>query len=137
MAKLRILLIDDEVDFLVLMQTRISSWGYEFIQAKDGRSGLAQFKQERPDVVVLDYKMPDMHGLDVLKEIRQLDKAVPVVMFTAYPEIKLIQEAEALQVCAFVPKISVYQDANSSLRSVLAMIEKKQVSPKEETKSHA
>ena len=126
MSKIKVLIVDDEVDYLSLMQERIEFWGYEVIQAQDGKTALVMIKEKFPDIVILDYLMPGMDGITVLKEIRKFDKKIPVIMFTAHADIKNIKGAQELGVSAFIPKLSSYStDIEAPLRSVLTMLQDK------------
>lgn len=91
MAKIKILLVDDEVDLLELMSKRIESWGYDLIVATNGKEALDMLKSEEPDIIVLDYMMPDMDGVATLKKIRAMHNKIPVIMFTAFPDEKSIE----------------------------------------------
>ena len=126
MSKIKVLIVDDEVDYLSLMQERIEFWGYEVIQAQDGKTALVMIKEKFPDIVILDYLMPGMDGVAVLRQIRKFDKKIAVIMFTAHADIKNIKGARELEVSAFIPKLSTYStDIQSSLRSALDMTQKK------------
>ena len=126
MAKTKILIVDDEVDYLGLMEERIKSWDYEVITATTGKDALAIIKKNPPDIVVLDYLMPDMDGTEVLKRIRGFDKNLTVIMFTAHPDLKNIKGAQELGVSAFIPKLSTYSsDIQVTLRSALDMAQKR------------
>ena len=78
----KILVIDDEQGIRNLLDTLLSRKGYEVILASNGQKGLELFRRERPDVVVLDLKMPEMNGLTVLQQVRQLNPVQPVVILT-------------------------------------------------------
>ncbi len=126
MSKVKVLIVDDEADYLSLMQERIGFWGYEVILAQDGKTALAIIKEKLPEIIILDYFMPDMDGVEVLRQIRKFDQKIPVIMFTAHAEIKNIKGAQELGVSAFIPKLSTYStDIQASLKSVLDMLEKK------------
>ncbi len=126
MSKVKVLIIDDEVDYLALMQERIKSWGYDALTAESGKVGLALIKEQKPDIVVLDYLMPEMDGTAVLKAIRKSDKNLAVIMFTAHADLKNIKGAQDLGVSAFIPKLSSYSsDIQATLRSALDMLRKK------------
>jgi len=125
MAKPLILLIDDERDFLELMVTRIESWGYRAITASNGKDALTILQTKKPDIIIVDYMMPGMDGIKTLKEIRKIAAATPVIMMTAYPDERSIKGAEQLGVSTYIPKMSVYNDMKSILKSTLHMIEEK------------
>jgi CheY-like chemotaxis protein len=125
MAKIKILLVDDDADLINVMRMRIESWGCECLEALNGKDALASMKKKHPDIIILDYMMPDMDGLAVLKKIRRMDKKIPVIMFTAYPDATAIKGAEQLGVNAFIPKVSAYQDTGKTLEAVVDMIRNK------------
>jgi len=125
MSKKKILLVDDEPDFLDIMGERISSWGYEVIKASNGKEALGIINRSRPDSVVLDYMMPEMDGITTLEKIREIDSELPVIMFTAHPDTKSLASINKFKVSAFIPKLSTYGDIQSSLKTALSMIEKK------------
>ena len=120
-GKKKILLVDDETDFLAIMGEHMESWGYEVITAASADEAMRAFKETRPDVAVLDYVMPDTDGISLLRKIRGVDKAIPVIMFTAKPEAHAMKEAKGLEIVAFVPKLSPYVDTQKSLKSALSM----------------
>jgi two-component system response regulator (stage 0 sporulation protein F) len=125
MGKLKILLVDDELDFLEVIGARIEGWGYVVFKASGGKEALLLIKKENPDIVVLDYMMPDMSGLLVLEKMRNAGSTAEVIIFTAYPNMKLMENAEELGIAAFIPKLSAYADTVGSLRVALNLAEKK------------
>jgi two-component system, response regulator, stage 0 sporulation protein F len=124
MLKRKILLVDDEIDFLKIMSERIKKWGYEVIQSLGGREAIPILKSRKPDLLILDYKMAGMDGIATLKEIRKINREIPVIMFTAYPNKRSFQESEKLGISAYVPKLSVYSDPHDSLKLALKLAEK-------------
>ncbi|MDD5584902.1 MAG: response regulator [Candidatus Omnitrophica bacterium] len=124
MAKFTILLVDDEPDFREIMTVRIKSWGYDALTASNGREAVDAVKEKNPDIIILDYMMPDMDGVSALREIRKLNNNVPVIMFTAYPDERSIKGAETLGVLAYIPKISLYTDAQAALKSAIHIAER-------------
>ncbi len=121
----KILLVDDNNDFLELISMRLRKWGYDFITAQDGKEAVTAVKEQKPDIVVLDYMMPDMDGVAALKEIRKIDKQLAVIMFTAYPNEEVMRDVDKLGVAAFIPKLSIYTDTINSLKTALDMASKK------------
>ena len=119
--KKRTLLIDDETDFLEIMGAHLESWGYEVVRASNGDDALKALAEEKPDVIILDYVMPDINGVELLKKIRRVNKSIPVIMFTARPDTDVMSETKKLNISAFVPKLSPYVDTQKSLKSALSM----------------
>jgi CheY-like chemotaxis protein len=100
----KILVIDDEPGIRDLLDTLLSGKGYDVILAESGQKGLEVFRRARPDVVVLDLKMPGMDGLTVLQQIRRLDPKEPVIILTGAGTPELEQQVRALGASDFVEK---------------------------------
>lgn len=125
MEKIKVLIVDDEMDFLELMTTRLTDWGYSVITATNGKEAIDAVINKSPDIAILDYIIPQMSGVEILRGIRKINKDIPVVMLTAHPDMKAIKEAGELNIGAFIPKMSAYQDVRSTLKSTLDLISKK------------
>ena len=82
----RVLVVDDEPDAVELLQEFLTSKGYEVVTAGDGEEALRKVKAERPHLILLDVRMPKMNGLEVLRQVREIDKEVGVIMVTAVNE---------------------------------------------------
>jgi len=80
-----ILVIEDEPKIAQVARDYLEHAGMRVVTATDGRSGLRAVQQEKPDLVVLDLRLPDVDGLDVARILRQ-GSAVPIVMLTARSE---------------------------------------------------
>ena len=82
-----VLCIDDEQTALQLRQHLLESAGYKVLAAKSGRQGVNAFKCQAVSAVILDYWMADMNGMQVAREIRRLNPAVPIIILSAYGEL--------------------------------------------------
>jgi DNA-binding NtrC family response regulator len=100
----KILVIDDEQGIRNLLDTLLSRKGYAVVLADGGRKGLELFRRERPDVVVLDLKMPEMDGVTVLQQVRGLNPGQPVIVLTGAGTPEMEQRVRALGVNEFVEK---------------------------------
>jgi CheY-like chemotaxis protein len=100
----KVLVIDDEQGIRSLLDTLLSRKGYDVVLAESGRKGLELFRRERPDVLVLDLKMPEMDGLTVLRQIRSLDPIIPVIILTGAGTAETEQRVRALGVTEYVEK---------------------------------
>jgi DNA-binding response OmpR family regulator len=79
----RILVVEDDLSILTGLSMNLRFEGYEVLQAQDGRTGLSKALDEAPDLLVLDLMLPEMNGFEVLKELRQRGRDVPVVVLSA------------------------------------------------------
>jgi DNA-binding response OmpR family regulator len=100
----KVLVIDDEQGIRALLDTLLRRKGYDVIVAESGQKGLECFRRERPDVLVLDLKMPGMDGLTVLRQIRSLDPIMPVIILTGAGTVETEQRVRALGVTEYVEK---------------------------------
>ena len=73
-----------------------SSEGYNTFQAANGKIALEIVNKDKPDLVLLDMKIPGMDGLEILKHIKEIDPDIKVIMMTAYGELDMIKEATDL-----------------------------------------
>jgi len=89
--KKKILIVDDEPGIVRLLAIRLKAKGYEIVEAYDGLQCLKVTKEEMPDLILLDIKMPNMSGIDAFEQIIQLDltKEIPVLFMTAYPTAEI------------------------------------------------
>jgi two-component system nitrogen regulation response regulator NtrX len=82
--KHRILVIDDEAAIRESLRMILEYEEYAFVGASSGQEGLAVVQRDRPDLVLLDIKMPGMDGMEVLRKLRALDETLPVVMISGH-----------------------------------------------------
>ena len=80
----RILIVDDEPNLRALYRKDLEDDGYEVIDAGTAEDGLRAFETQRPDLVVLDVRMPGMNGLEAMARILDKDRRIPIVLNTAY-----------------------------------------------------
>jgi len=84
----KILVVDDEEHIRMLYSEELTEAGYEVITAADGFKLMERIDEERPDLVILDIKMAEYDGLDLLQEIRGKFYNLPVILCTAYDTFK-------------------------------------------------
>lgn len=95
-AQKKILVVDDQNGFRVLLKEVFENEGFLSFVAKNGKLGLEVFKENAPDIILLDIKMPEMNGIEMLRKIREVNQSVPVIMMTAYGELDEIRECAQL-----------------------------------------
>ena len=93
MAQPRILVIDDEAAIRDSLRMILEYEDYRFVGAASGQEGLEIVQRERPDVVLVDIKMPGMDGMEVLRKLRALDEGLPVIMISGHGNNATVVEA--------------------------------------------
>lgn len=83
----KILIIDDDVDICALLKRFLERHGYEVTTSFKGQEGLQQFTKADFDVVLTDFRLPDMDGIDVLKSIKKANPNIPVIVITGYSDV--------------------------------------------------
>jgi DNA-binding response OmpR family regulator len=82
----KILVVEDDMPIRNLYKEELIDEGYDVVTAPDGVAGYELFRKEKPDLITIDIKMPNMNGLELLDKIRKEDKAVPIIIYSAYGE---------------------------------------------------
>ena len=96
MTQFRVLLVDDETEFLETLVKRLRKRKLDVTSAESGKEALQMLQQNPVDVVVLDVRMPDMDGLETLKEIKKLRPAVEVIMLTGHANVEVAMQGMEL-----------------------------------------
>ncbi|NNG26480.1 MAG: response regulator [Ignavibacteriaceae bacterium] len=104
MEKIKILLVDDEKEFVETLSERIRMRDHKSDVALDGESALKHMDDDLPDVVVLDLKMPGIDGMEVLRRIRNAYPNVQVIMLTGHGSDKDEKEARKLGAFEYLQK---------------------------------
>ncbi len=100
----RILLIDDDGAGREMAAYNLRKARHRVDEAADGHSGIDCFAAQRHDVVITDVRMPEMSGIDVTREVHELDASVPVLVITAFGNIETAVEAMKAGAFDFLPK---------------------------------
>lgn len=99
-----ILIVDDEQLICDLLRAVLGRQGHEVVTASNGREGLELFKKHKPRFTLLDLRMPEMNGIEVLKHIRAIDPKAAVMILTAWGSDALERQARQLGVMDFLSK---------------------------------
>jgi len=100
----RILIVDDEPDMRLAVRNVLKLRGYEIAEAGDGPAALAIARESRPDLVLLDMRLPGMDGIEVLEGLKKIDDSVPVVMITGYGHIQSAVDVMKLGASEYLQK---------------------------------
>nr|WP_315153612.1 response regulator transcription factor [uncultured Flavobacterium sp.] len=85
---MKILIVEDEIGIANFLKQGLEEEGYEVVVANDGKSGLEKALSQKMDIILLDWIMPQMLGIDVCKEIRKEDSKTPILFLTAKDTIQ-------------------------------------------------
>ena len=99
----RVLIVDDEPLILEVLAEHFKN-DFDVETAPNGADALGAILRRRPDVVLLDINMPRMNGVEVLKDIKQIDDSITVIMVTANEQVQLAAEALKSGAFGYVPK---------------------------------
>ena len=102
--KKTILAVDDEVEICNIIYDFFTPKGYEVIKATSGKEAIERVKTQKPDLVFLDIRMPQMDGLEVLKQIKQIDRSITVIIVTVLKDEAIAKKALKLGAYDYVTK---------------------------------
>ena len=122
--KKKILVVDDEADFLEVIKLRLEANGYDVITSLNGEDALNKIKDEKINAVLLDILMPGIDGLEVLKRIRKLDENLPVYIITAFSTEERFKMANKFGASGFIVKTDDLGKQIKSIDSVIDMAER-------------
>lgn len=100
----KILIVDDELGIVEEVRDFLSEEGFEVITADTGKEGVDKLGQTKPDLMILDIKLPDMSGIDVLKVCKRVAPQTKIIVNTGYVDQKIIDEAESVGRDVFLQK---------------------------------
>ncbi|MCK4389572.1 MAG: response regulator [Desulfobacterales bacterium] len=102
--KQTILVVDDEEMILAVFQRLLSKEQYTVLTASNGKKALEVVAEKSPDLVMLDLKLPDMSGIDVLRRIKRINENIEVIIITGYGTMKTARAAMRLGAYDYVTK---------------------------------
>ena len=100
----KILIADDEKNMRWILAKNLTDEGFTVIEAADGKEAFENFLDKEPDMVILDYQMPGIDGMEVLKRIKTINDKVPVIMITAHGSTDAAVEAMKLGAVDYISK---------------------------------
>lgn len=129
----RALICEDEGMTVILLRQALSSAGYEVAgEAAEGATAVELARKLQPDFILMDINMPGMNGIEAMGHIMK-QRAVPIIMLTAYSDEKLVADAIAAGACAYLVKPIVSEQLAPAIRTALARFETMEAIQQENT----
>ncbi len=119
MPAAKILIVDDERLVRWSLRQKCEEWGYHVIEADSGEPGLKLAQRESPDLVLLDVRMPDLTGIEVLDQLKKNGDARAVIMITADPQLDDVKAALKLGAYDFVGKPIDFDELRVAIKNAL------------------
>ncbi len=120
---MRILLVDDSRTIRNIQKNVLAQIGYnDVVEAADGVEALALIAQQRPDLALVDWNMPNMDGITLVRKIRETDKALPLVMVTTEAEKSRVLEAIKAGVNNYVVKPFTAETLSEKITQTLSKV---------------
>ena len=117
----RILVVDDEPDLVDTMRRRLEFFDWDVTTAPNGKEGLENALNEKPDLIVLDIDMPVMNGHEMLKQLREHPnlRDIPVIMCTMSDKVQDITTASSNNICDYLTKPFDFADLTEKIAAAL------------------
>ena len=119
--KTKILVIDDDPKVSWILSEGLNS-AFEFVAARDGIEGIQMVSTEKPDLILLDIKMPGMTGLEVLEKLNKQDVRPEVIMISGHGDTKYVVESMRLGAAEFIDKPFDVREVEIHINGVLERI---------------
>jgi DNA-binding NtrC family response regulator len=119
MKKKKILIVDDEHLIRWSFSKKLESWGYFPETASNGKEAITLMNNFNPDLVLLDLNLPDINGIQLLKEIKSLNASIPVIIITAYGTIEQAVKAIREGAYDFITKPVNYENLQNTIKNAL------------------
>jgi two-component system, OmpR family, alkaline phosphatase synthesis response regulator PhoP len=122
MSNGKILVVDDEIHILRVVAIKLKNNGFDVLTASDGKLGFETALEHKPDVIVSDYQMPNMTGIEMVKKLRQEKETseIPVIMLTARGFAIEELEKVSLNIAEFLSKPFSPKELLNTIENILA-----------------
>ena len=121
MSERKVLVVDDEIHIVHVVAIKLRNNGFEVISAENGAEAFERACEEKPDIIVTDFQMPVMTGLELVEKLRRNEatKNIPVIMLTARGFAIEDEQKKALQISEFLSKPFSPKELLRSIEDIL------------------
>ena len=114
-----ILIVDDEKNYLVVLEALLGAEGYEILTSNDAKAALATVREADLDLVITDMKMPGMSGMELLEQCKKMKTELPVIMMTAFGTIEMAVEAMKKHAYDYIQKPFENEQLKQTIKKAL------------------
>ena len=118
----RLLVVDDSKSELLAIRALLADEPYDLVTAEDGRDALSIIAQQAPDIIVTDMLMPNLDGLELIKQLRQIKPQIPVILISEVGSEEISVEALRVGATAFVPKSQIHEEIIGTIEHALELM---------------
>ena len=122
-----ILVVDDEKNYLVVLEALLGPEGYEILTADNAREAIRLIRESELDLVITDMKMPGITGMELLEESKKVEPDLPVIMMTAFGTIEMAVEAIKKRAYDYITKPFQNEELKLTVEKALGNLVKKYV----------
>ena len=115
----KLLIVEDEELLCKVYVMTLSEDGYKVLIATNGKRAIELLQYGKPDLIMLDIKLPEISGIKLLEEIRKIDSKVPIIMVTAFDSFKTDYEIWASQVSDYIVKPVKLSELTEKIKKIL------------------
>lgn len=115
----KILVVDDEIDVREMIATGLALDGYEVRTAQGGADALEQLRAEAVSILITDFKMPGMNGVEMVTRIREIAPDIPVIIVTGYLTPSTVEQCLALGRVVFIRKPFEFETLANAVRAAI------------------
>lgn len=120
---MKIMLVDDSRTIRNIQKNVLKQLGHtDVVEAEDGVQALAKFKEETPDLMLVDWNMPNMDGITLVRKIREINQTVPLIMCTTEAEKTRVLEAIKAGVNNYVVKPFTVESLGEKINQTMAKV---------------
>jgi len=124
LKKYTVLVVDDDKNILNVYKDLLEVFFKKVYIAGDGKEGLTNFKKYNPDIIITDYKMPKINGLEMAEDILKIDEKIPIILLTAFDDKYILKDAINKNIVSFIQKPIKKEELFEAFNKVLEKLNK-------------
>lgn len=123
-AKARILLLDDDASFLQMVSKRLSTQGYRVEAHTDSAKAIELIRQGKIDIAFVDFKMPELSGIEFVSRIREFNPTIPLMLLTGHADRAFLEKYKHLNIHGVFAKLDDFKKLGDLIEAVLRGVDR-------------